>query len=103
MDKDIEEGSSRSNLAGSGKRRGKERARDVDVLDTGDDAQGDEEEDEGGVAGYPPTKEQEDESRRVEEVCLFFLSFLFLNPNMLNVKTFVRSFIERLELASLGT
>lgn len=78
QDKDHVQGSSSLSLDGSAKRRGKERARDVEVMSGGgDDVEEDEDEDEGsrgGIAGYPPTKEQEGESRRIEEVCSFFLS-----------------------------
>lgn len=79
---DQEDGNAR--LGPSFKRRGKERALDPEGL-SGDEGKGESEElvdehaeNENGVAGYPPTKEQEDESRRVEEVRLSNLFYVFV-------------------------
>ena len=54
---------------GKGNGKGKERAGSESDEDESDEDE-DEEDEDGAATGYPPTKEEEAESRRVAEVCV---------------------------------
>ncbi|KAI0738408.1 hypothetical protein C8Q80DRAFT_276991 [Daedaleopsis nitida] len=52
---------------GKGKGKGKERMRDSDSEDDEEEDEGEEEDEDSAAAGYPPTKEEAAETRRIQE------------------------------------